>query len=375
MPINPLGHRKRGRPRKKYTPALREPSRVPSQTSDDNIGTIYGPNKAPCDGSSNSISAPLNANDLELLHHYLTEVACNLGDISLWRDKVPCLAFSNHYVLHLLLAMSALHLMRARPGDISRFEQIAESHFTMGLLPAREEMVRLDRNNCSAVYIAAVLVCLCMFARKPAPDHLLVVAGGSEVSWLGLFRGVRLVVENIGLEAVFSGVLGPWPPASSHDSMIAVDTEFLEFVEWEEALDGLSDLIQSTEQQHRHVYQGAFKTLVWCFEQTYGRSTDRRSDIKGEFQIIVVWLYDMKDSFVEYLKMEEDAALIILAHFSVLLQTLEYTWYMKGWANHILDGVGQALDAGHHHWLQWPREQITNIGEMIDSISLADVAS
>ena len=58
------------------------------------------------------------------------------------------------------------------------------------------------------------------------------------------------------------------------------------------------------------------------------------------------------------LKSQQPISLVILAYFSVLVKTLEYEWFMQGWADHMLEGVAELLGEEYRHWLDWPAEEI-----------------
>lgn len=281
------------------------------------------------------------------------------GNRQLWQEKVPRLAFLHHCVLHLLLAISALHRVRLEPEQHGRFKRLADGHLAIGIRQSMELLSRLSRDNCDAVYITACLACTCSFAQEPGPRHLLVVADGSEVPWFNLFRGVRLIVETMGLEAIFSGVLGPFgEPPSDTDLPRGIDKSRLEFIPWEEPLHKVSELISATAVSHLDVCHRMFESLLYCFRETFGTSADPASDTVGAFETIMIWLYRMEDEFVHCLLQNEPAALVLLAHFALLLQTLEYCWFMEGWATHISESIVQILDPSYRQWLQWPREQI-----------------
>lgn len=278
----------------------------------------------------------------------------------MWQEKVPRLAFIHHHVLHMLLAMSALHLARIEPDRSEQLNQLADRHATTGIRQATEMLPRMSKDNCSGLYISACLACCFSFAQKPGPRNLLVVADGCEVSWLNLLRGVRLIIETYGLEAVFSGVLAPFPPpALAADGKDSEPNEpILEFIPWEEPLRKIEDMISSTSGPKQGIYTHAYHTLRWCFEETYGTAATPKPIITGRFEIVMVWLYKLEDGFVECLQEKHPPALILLAHYAVLLQTLQYCWFMEGWGTHLYHGVVGILGRSYEEWLQWPRDQI-----------------
>ncbi|KAI1418548.1 hypothetical protein F5Y13DRAFT_184190 [Hypoxylon sp. FL1857] len=354
--INAPTGRKRGRPRKDWSAISRD----------------AGPRGGAREGSETTASSPdlslikrssslqLTVDELELLHHYLTDAQLSQGDKVLWQVKVPRLAFTHHCALHLLLAISALHLVRLEPSRSEHFKKLADAHHSIGIRQATDLFPQLSKDNCSALYVAAALACCCSFAQEPSPGNLLVVADGCEVPWLDLLRGVRLIVENIGLEHVFSGVLAPFPPPQPEDPP-PTDALEVEFVPWEEPLSKLSDLVSTAPTSTHEVYNSTLGCLSWCFLETFGTCVTPKSEIIGKFEVIIAWMYRLEDQFVDLLREKQPTALIILAYFAILLSTLEYCWFLEGWAVHISQGIAGVLEPSYQQWLQWPSEQIEKL--------------
>ncbi|KAK1853984.1 C6 finger domain-containing protein [Colletotrichum chrysophilum] len=365
-----LQPRKRGRPRKNWDPVLQGPSPPYSSVADSELPDIMSLGSTPCDlplttDCPPTLPSPMwmwTVDDMELQHHYMTSDDLCPGDFRLWREKVPRLAFSNHCVLHLLLAVSALHLARQRSDEAARFELIADGHYSIGLRQIMDILPNLNTENAGALYIASTLVCSYSFAQRPSPGHLLIISDGAEVAWFELLRGVRMVVETIGFHAIFAGVLGPMPTEQPEEEPPAEKmTERL--VEWEPAVRRISDLIAVTNDQNSRIYEKVVTDLSECFAKTFGTAQKPRHAFDGKMEIIIAWVYRMEDEFVECLKEKKHVALLILAHFVVLLKTLDWLWYMDGWASHILHGVALYLGPEFADFLRWPREETERLNE------------
>jgi hypothetical protein len=57
---------------------------------------------------------------------------------------------------------------------------------------------------------------------------------------------------------------------------------------------------------------------------------------------------------------QNPVAVIILAHFAVLMARARYAWWMKGWPQRILDNAVRTLEPTPElmEWLDWPRAHI-----------------
>ncbi|OLN93307.1 hypothetical protein CCHL11_08335 [Colletotrichum chlorophyti] len=305
----------------------------------------------------------------------MTSSDLTYGDSLLWREKVPRLAFGNHCVLHLLLAVSALHFAREKPDEWARFEELAENHYTVGLRQVMEILPRQNRDDAGALYIATTLVCAYGFAKTPGPAHLLIVSDGEEVAWFELLKGVRIVVTTMGWDAIFAGVLGPHPSAEADDKQLPSTTETrTRVVEWEKALQRISELVSDSEDGDKQVYRKRIDQLSSTFRSTFGTAANPKYNVHGRMEVVIGYVYSIKDDFVLCLKNKKPLALLILAYLVVLIKTLEWMWYMRGWANHILHGVALILGPQFREYLRWPTEEIARLHEDANKTQVATTA-
>jgi hypothetical protein len=49
--------------------------------------------------------------------------------------------------------------------------------------------------------------------------------------------------------------------------------------------------------------------------------------------------------------------MVILAYFCVLLNDLSSSWWIKGWAEHLISEIYASLTAEHRLWIRWPMEE------------------
>lgn len=75
---------------------------------------------------------------------------------------------------------------------------------------------------------------------------------------------------------------------------------------------------------------------------------------------IFVWQWDAAKDFIPLLRGNElrQEAVVIYAHFLIMLKKLENQWWLEGWARHMMERVWTALDEEHRLWIQWPIEEL-----------------
>ncbi|KAI8171848.1 Sterol uptake control protein 2, partial [Colletotrichum sp. SAR 10_70] len=347
---------KRGRPRKNWDDIQKLPT--PTASEPESARTPITPAAVPATVEP-SFPQALNPDDLELLHHYMCHTAITLGDARIWREHVPRLGFQHHYVLHMVLAISAQHLARLRPSHVGHYEALAERHSTSALPDVTNIIPKLNKDNCQALYHTTVLVCLSTFAKRPSPGHLLVVAEEGEVPWWALLRGVKFVVKTMGIQTIIAG----WKDdgvtfEQTWTHCPPMPTPVHKMVHWEKRFEELADLVATAPEQDRQMYTTLLGSLEECFKMTFGTLAEPVDQVQGKFECIMRWLYSMEDDFVVRLQQKHILPIILLAHFNVLVQTLEHFWFMQGWSEHLMSGLFQVLEPQYSHWLQWPADQI-----------------
>ncbi|CAG5169156.1 uncharacterized protein ALTATR162_LOCUS7008 [Alternaria atra] len=71
-------------------------------------------------------------------------------------------------------------------------------------------------------------------------------------------------------------------------------------------------------------------------------------------------LWEVSGDFIPLLKapVPRQEAVVIYAHFLILIKKLEQSWWLEGWATHMMERVWLSLDHQHRMWIQWAVEEI-----------------
>jgi hypothetical protein len=70
------------------------------------------------------------------------------------------------------------------------------------------------------------------------------------------------------------------------------------------------------------------------------------------------WPVQVTQEYLDLLKDRDPVALILLAHYCILLLPLEGNWYMSGYSKRLLTRIYNQLDEEWRPWLRWPLEEI-----------------
>jgi hypothetical protein len=250
-----------------------------------------------------------------------------------------------------MLALSALHLGHKNPDMLFEYRAQADDHFTFGVRSVTAVLSQINAENCQMIYMAATLVCFVYFGRGPRTGEYLVFSESGKSEWLFLMRGVRSIVLSE-RERIFIGILEPQDEGTPKDVIAALQPELSQHQEHVEMVRGLikESII---DKNVLLMYLDALDDLLRSLDEAFRvRSAGRHGVCL--MAAAIGWIYRLKEEFVQLLEAKDPYALIILAHWSILLKYMESSWLMIGWHSHVISGIISSLDSDFQGWIEWP---------------------
>lgn len=350
-------HRGPGRPRKDWAArgnGLRKATAPGSPTSNPSSSSSASP---PADSEPCSLDAVDAGLMLNFVHHTAGTLSKPGDSIGLfWRNNVPRIGFSHHFVLHLIYALSGFHLAYLEPvGSDTRARHCsaATRHSEVGLMKLNETLTSITEENCGALYVAATLVSYCVFAAGPtSPNDLLVckVGEAATLHQLPLIHGVRLIRQTVDPATLFSGLLEPLTESGSDEE---VESSAHPYIDWIDPFARLRQWLTSNGGASMAVYDHALSSLSSIYEANYG-SEKGVCKVPSSNRLILGWLYRLQETFITSLKRQEPPALVIFAYYTPLVATLEEGWYLEGWSVHLVKSIKAMLSDELSTFIEWP---------------------
>lgn len=290
--------------------------------------------------------------DMQLLHHFVCDLSQMFADegrsLRKWRVDIPKIGIDHPFVLHAILAVSALHLSRDMPhAERQRYKTRAADHCANTLpvmISALNDTSELDS---SALFAAAMFLTLYHLALGPTPGQYLGYSDDGEAEWMWLFRGLRYISETARPE-----LLKDWREdvSSSPRPVHPDDSNHSLLLESQKHIAKLRNHIVALRMESDHFDR--YLTALDSLEESFVKTLDTRHKLAS--QEAIAWLYRMRPDFVTALQEKLPMALVIFAHFGVLLSRLEHIWYINGWSEHILTNIQSHLHLSYREWLTWP---------------------
>ncbi|GFF58800.1 hypothetical protein IFM46972_11206 [Aspergillus udagawae] len=280
-------------------------------------------------------SSVLSLLDLELLHHWHTVTAEYLADAKPLQDIIrtvmPQEGLANPFLMHSVLAVSALHRAHSAPSDHGQmYAEAAMRHHSRSLALCTPLFKNITRQNCHALFALSCLVPVFVFAswsprKNPRVPSLIAV-----VEAFRLIRGAASVVDKA-KSWIEEGPLHPLLRVGRYQKPIATAAERYALTLYAQLQSLDLTLPQAGPSLNSEPFtpdlDGSVKNLLHLLH-LYLQSGDSRA--------IMAWPVVVDLSYFDCLLRKERIALLTLAFYGYSLQILSGHWWLEGWGEFLL---------------------------------------
>ncbi|OAP56901.1 hypothetical protein AYL99_09013 [Fonsecaea erecta] len=304
------------------------------------------PNIIPTFTPPGTFDPNLNIQHLELLHHFLIATYRTFnaeGTLQrIWKEKIVRMAFSFPFLMHELLAISALHLAHCKPDHATEYHTISTELQTLALNKFNSVETDINASNCAAVLIFTMLLAVHILADPSRTtgldsnqylDHV--------VNCVMLMRNVPKLIIQDWYEYLRETELKP---------MFSVQQPPTPYQIPQPCLD-LSKLITNPDlgEQARDAYEPAIERLHWVF--AISNVPDQRHTT---IRWLLAWPVQLKAPYLERLNQRRPEALIILAYFAALMTFYRECWAVGESGHLLIQAISSHLGPHWSEWMEWP---------------------
>jgi hypothetical protein len=254
------------------------------------------------------------------------------------------------YLMNEILGFSARYLATTRPERRPLYLHQAKEYQTHALSLFNNQQVYVMQENRLRLVLFSWLL----------GNHLLCDVAGVDADqsegaivrflhYLQLYRGVRTATS------------GAWESllTTEHHDMLKMGEEFANAFSCGHQTSSLASLIGDslgmTDVQKNATSQ-ALGRIQWVFDAY--EQDGREMALPRCFMMVFSWPLLINGQFVELLESRRPEAMLVLAHFAVLLHWCGKHWIFERLGACLLDSIMKAIGQGWERWLQWPREVI-----------------
>lgn len=289
------------------------------------------------------------------MHYFTTVTAKTLAHEPEVEDifscYIPTVAFDNAYLLHALLSLAALHVSQSDSERQDEYLLQAKRHHQIALNKFRNEVKSLTESNLHAVLAFNSSVFPYSCAISVCSDNL-EDAFESICSILLLVRMVGPLLQSSGLyDSMRHSDFGRIMPKDVHSvdwshAEAPIDTELVQLRKFSEVIHHIypSEIIEA--------YKEAIRLLELLFEVT------RKLQKLPSDSLLRIWIHFVPPRFVDLLSERQPGALIIFAHYGIVLGRGRHYWFLEGIDELILAVADAFVPTEWKNWLDWPKDQI-----------------
>jgi hypothetical protein len=319
--------------------------------------------------------------DLEFLHFYTTSTWYSISSLKIFQHAFPEMAFTHPFLMHGILALSALHLAHLRPENSQVYIIASDAHHQQAIVGYRDALSSITPQNCHACAAFSLLLNVYAWASPDRPGSLFLndegEDGTSGVELITILRGGnavmaahRAVVSEGPLRPLYKLWFG-WnedqekfarlPSVASllsrnDDSPILPHEDDARL----EALAALWDPPNAhVDVQTAEVLSHTLRLLRRTFVVS---SADNGIE---DQQATLGWPIMIPEQFLGLVQARNPRALVLLAHYCLLLKRSDSRWWIEGKAETLLGRILKAVGEPWKDWIDWPLAEVgTGLGRL-----------
>ena len=288
----------------------------------------------------------IGTGEADFFHHYISFTSASLSDSpmiqALWRNEVTKEALPYDFLLHAIVSLSAAHMAHLDPQRRSHHAQVGYHHQEVACRRSIPFLRQITPENCHALFAFASVMAVATFtlAGSSAPGTVSPI--DNILTFFALIRGVQTVLQS-SLTWIKNGSLRP---------LLQEDRIY-----WRQWTMPLPESLHLPFQQLRQL----IKNETGQYSNVFIDTTDKLETlfcaynmIANDRTIVFIWCVIIHDDYVEQIRCRHPVALIILAHFAVLLHSVKGQWWAADRGKRLVESIYSEVDESYRQALAWP---------------------
>ncbi|PVH95735.1 hypothetical protein DM02DRAFT_139248 [Periconia macrospinosa] len=302
--------------------------------------------------------------DLALMEHWINVVAHTLTQRDenkvLWRTQWTKAGIEHTFLMHEILAISALHLAATNPSQQSMYHALGIHHQDHALRGMRKVLGTITEANASALFATSVLITITVYASRgqdamyPHTDNegMPLASINSVIDDLvdifQLIQGMGFVISTAQIHVI----KGPFAPMLSENTRETPSQPM-----FPQLLERIPSLLYFLENECdlTEEYRRELVAFVALMRETLLHAMRPCQDNR-EAHFLFYWPLHLSPNYLSRLRAGDEAALAILMHWAVVLFAAEpRMWCLIGWGDRVVKAISDAVTSPM--WrsaIEWP---------------------
>lgn len=296
--------------------------------------------------SSATNNPSLNLENIDLIIHWFTTTvhtvnsASNPAALEICQTVILNEAMRHHFLLHGLLAFSALHLADSH-SDPQKYTRIAIGHHTQGLALYHSILSNIDADNYPAsIAFSSITIMFSFGLSKPQDIETVGMGTVDDLARIFLLaKGWHKVVRAADYLGCTAGST-IFPSYKPSTSTLSTDTEA-----------AFGRLLALNHEDDTALYTLAISSLKLVFRTL---AEDRNDNP----HVALEWANTLPEEFVHLIRERKSLALAIVGYYCVVLHSVPQVWWLRGWSKGLFSTIWRNIDHVFRDTLEWPRKKI-----------------
>jgi hypothetical protein len=299
-------------------------------------------------------------NEVQLMHHYTAYTCLTISEnpvlTSLWKEVVPKHAFQHQFLLYGIFAIAAWHKLRDQHDNPVDLIYTANLYQQKALPIYINLLSNIDKENCHALFAFSQLIVAISYSRlrlgideKHIVQQWIITA---IVEIFGQLKGALVVAEKASAwlcDGDLKPMMGAWPELRLPQRSLTRNPGIKALLSLSDHISGqIDDGVES---------KGRVESLLSTIQLLYTvfledcESADRRNKIIG-----LPVFFDTE--YINLLRAQDDASLVILSYYGVALHQIRHVWYLDGIGAKIVQAIAHLIGPDWSSHLTWPQMEV-----------------
>lgn len=275
----------------------------------------------------------------------------------LWQSIVPEEAMACPFLIHGMLAVSALHVAGRRPSHRFRYERCCRQHQNQAIPEYRQAIQTISTDSVGPIFAMSYLVSILSLAAvsdnalRDEERHTEVQTSIDDImAVVTVTRGIQAIVRPAHLRHSLMNspyiilLTGHSPLSSSGRATLPAHVSSRYQMLRDECL---KDLVAPND---HNIYKLCIDAID-LLEKVHCDVYSIKSPKGAEFSYLVKWVALVPSGFVTLIQERHAAALVILGDFAVIFKWLDNIWFLKNWSANALKAIREAISPAGRKWL------------------------
>ncbi|OJJ07768.1 hypothetical protein ASPVEDRAFT_877960 [Aspergillus versicolor CBS 583.65] len=276
-------------------------------------------------GSASFSDQPVNMLHVELFHNFCTKIHDTFdptGSVP-WLAELLSQSITTPYLVNELLAFSSLHLSTQRPARREFYHFHAAQLQTHALAIFNEKNPEVTEENCLPLFLFSCL-------RLHHGSHTIIGQ-----AWQLLNDSTLKPAFDIGGSLYKRG----GPLGAGYEKLL--------------------DLVVAANlgNELTVIYRQAIETLQTCTNVADIPDSEAQKHL-GAINGVITWPMLVKLEFSDLLGQGRPEALVILAHYAVLVHRFRESWLFADSGKFLIQEIGRCLGEEWEEWMAWPNDAL-----------------